>query len=191
MSCLINETILILQKKIKVIATLKETNLGTDSKEAPFSPELIAKMVTAWVKGDKLNSISLIHPSYKTLKDDERMTEFMKKMNDIRFKTSWGLSALEGIVKGNQDEIQDSYIPSLVYYGVDSEKPLALRMLGIPRSLSFSLANIIDGDLKNFSYSSLRKKIKGLSASDWDNFKPKKSNLTGDEWRRIVEILMK
>lgn len=148
-------------------------------------------MVTAWVKGDKLNSISLIHPNYKTLKDDERMTEFMKKMNDIRFKTSWGLSALEGIVKGNQDEIQDSYIPSLVYYGVDSEKPLALRMLGIPRSLSFSLANIIDGDLKNFSYSSLRKKIKELSASDWDNFKPKKSNLTGDEWRRIVEILMK
>lgn len=191
MSCLINATILILQKKIKVIATLKETNLGTDSKEAPFSPELIAKMVTAWVKGDKLNSISLIHPNYKTLKDDERMTEFMKKMNDIRFKTSWGLSALEGIVKGNQDEIQDSYIPSLVYYGVDSEKPLALRMLGIPRSLSFSLANIIDGDLKNFSYSSLRKKIKELSASDWDNFKPKKSNLTGDEWRRIVEILMK
>ena len=119
------------------------------------------------------------------------MTQFMKKMNDIRFKTSWGLSALEGIVKGNQDEIQDSYIPSLVYYGVDSEKPLALRMLGIPRSLSFSLANIIDGDLKNFSYSSLRKKIKELSASDWDNFKPKKSNLTGDEWRRIVEILMK
>lgn len=147
-----------LTEKIKVIATLKETNLGTDSKEAPFSPELIAKMVTAWVKGDKLNSISLIHPNYKTLKDDERMTEFMKKMNDIRFKTSWGLSALEGIVKGNQDEIQDSYIPSLVYYGVDSEKPLALRMLGIPRSLSFSLANIIDGDLKNFSYSSLRKK---------------------------------
>ena len=180
-----------LTEKIKVIATLKETNLGTDSKEAPFSPELIAKMVTAWVKGDKLNSISLIHPNYKTLKDDERMTEFMKKMNDIRFKTSWGLSALEGIVKGNQDEIQDSYIPSLVYYGVDSEKPLALRMLGIPRSLSFSLANIIDGDLKNFSYSFLRKKIKELSASDWDNFKPKKSNLTGDEWRRIVEILMK
>lgn len=191
MSCLINVTNSNLTEKIKVIATLKETNLGTDSKEAPFSPELIAKMVTAWVKGDKLNSISLIHPSYKTLKDDERMTEFMKKMNDIRFKTSWGLSALEGIVKGNQDEIQDSYIPSLVYYGVDSEKPLALRMLGIPRSLSFSLANIIDGDLKKFSYSSLRKKIKGLSASDWDNLKPKKSNLTGDEWRRIVEILMK
>lgn len=180
-----------LAEKIKVIATLKETNLGTDSKEAPFSPEQIAKMVTAWVKGDKLNSISLIHPSYKTLKDDERMTEFMKKMNDIRFKTSWGLSALEGIVKGNQDEIHDSYIPSLVYYGVDSEKPLALRMLGIPRSLSFSLANIIEGDLKNFSYSSLREKIKGLSTADWDNFKPNKSNLSGDEWKKIVEILMK
>lgn len=180
-----------LTEKIRVIATLKETNLGTESKEAPFNPEQIAKVVTAWVKGDKLNSISLIHPSFKNLEDDKRMTEFMKKMNDIRFKTSWGLSALEGIVKGKQDEIQDSYIPSFVYYGVDSEKPLALRMLGIPRSLSFSLANIIEGDLKNSSYSSLRKKIKGLSISDWDNFKPKNSKLTGDEWKKIVEILMR
>lgn len=180
-----------LTEKIKVIAALKETQLGTESDAAPFSPEQIAKMLTAWVKGDKLDSISLIHPSYKTLKEDERMTEFMKKMNDIRFKTSWGLSALEGIVKGNQDELQDSYIPSLVYYGVDSEKPLALRMLGIPRSLSFSLANIIEGDLKGYSFSSLRERIKGLSSSDWETFKPVKSNLTGSEWQRIVHILMK
>lgn len=180
-----------LTEKIKVIAALKETNLGTESKDAPFNPEQIAKIVTAWVKGDKLNTISLIHPSYKNLEDDERMTEFMKKMNDIRFKTSWGLSALEGIVKGNQEEVKDSYIPSLVYYGVDGEKPLALRMLGIPRSLSVSLANIIDGDLKNFSYSSLRQKIKGLSVTDWENFKPKNSKLTGDEWRKIVGILMR
>ena len=92
-------------------------------------------------------------------------------MNDIRFKTSWGLSALEGIVKGNQDEIQDSYIPSLVYYGVDSEKPLALRMLGIPRSLSFSLANIIDGELKKFLlFLSKEKKSKDYRHLIWDKF---------------------
>ncbi len=180
-----------LTEKIKVIAALKETKLGTESDAAPFSAEQIAKMIIAWVKGDKLNSISLIHPSYKSMEEDERMTEFMKKMNDIRFKSSWGLSALEGIVKGNQDELQDSYIPSLVYYGVDSEKPLALRMLGIPRSLSFSLSNIIDGDLKEYSFSSLRARIKSLSSSDWDTFKPTKSNLTGAEWKRVVEILMK
>lgn len=180
-----------LAEKIRVIAALKETRLGTESDDAPFSPDQIAKVITAWVKGDNLDSISLIHPSFRTLKEDERMTKFMKKMNDIRFKTSWGLSALEGIVKGNENDLRDSYIPSLVYYGVDSERPLALRMLGIPRSLSFSLANIIEGDLKGYSFSSLREKIKGLSPSDWENFKPEKSNLSGLEWQRIVRILMK
>ena len=180
-----------LTEKIKVIAALKETELGTDSKAAPFNPELIAKMITSWVKGDKLNTISLIHPAYSNMKDDERMTEFVKKMNDIRFKTSWGLSALEGIVKGNQDELKDSYIPSLVYYGVDSEKPLALRMLGVPRSLSFSLAKIIDRDLKEYSFSSLRNKVRKLSLTEWDDLKPKNSYLSGEEWRRIIDILMK
>lgn len=180
-----------LAEKIKVIAALRETDLGTESKEAPFNPKLMARIVTAWVKGDKLNSISLMHPTYNMLDGEERMTEFVKKMNDIRFKTSWGLSALEGIVKGNQDDLNDSHIPSFVYYGVDSEKPLALRMVGIPRSLSFSLSEMVEGDLKDYSFSSLRAKIKSLSLANWDNFRPKTSSLSGEEWKRIVEILMK
>lgn len=180
-----------LSEKIEVIASLKETELGTDSTIAPFSPELIAKMIIAWVKGDKLNDISLIHPALQSDNDEKRMSDFMKKMNDIRFKTSWGLSALEGIVRGNDIDIKDSYIPSLVYYGVDKEKPLALRMLGIPRSLSFSLSNIITGELKNYNYTKLRKQIKSLTNADWDSLKPGNSCLSGEEWKNIVEILMK
>ena len=64
----------------------------------------------------------------------KRLTQFVSYMNQLRFKASWGLSALEGIVKGNEDEMKDSYIPSYVYYGVDNNPALAMRMLGIPRS---------------------------------------------------------
>ncbi len=122
-----------LADKIKVIAALKETELGTDDDNAPFNPEFIAKMIIAWVKGDKLNSISLIHPHYREEKDAEtRLTNFISHMNQIRFKASWGLSALEGIVRGNEDDMKDSYLPSLVYYGVADKKHWLCACLAFP-----------------------------------------------------------
>jgi superfamily II DNA/RNA helicase len=184
-----------LAEKIRIIAALRETNLGVDDHLAPFNAELYAKIIIDWVKGQKLGNISDLHPAYNTQGRDEkeserRMTDFVKKMNDIRFKASWGLSALEGIVRGNED-IKDSHIPSLVYFGVDNEKALAFRMIGAPRALSFSLQNILDNNLKQYSYKSLRNIVNGLTNSDWDGLKPLNSSLSGMEWKRIAEILVK
>ncbi|NOU61067.1 DEAD/DEAH box helicase [Marinifilum caeruleilacunae] len=184
-----------LTEKIRVIAALRETQLGIDSSSTPFNPELYAKIIIGWVQGKKLSNIADQHPSFNTQDVDEvlkekRITDFVKKMNDIRFKASWGLSALEGIVRGNE-EIKDSHIPSLVYFGVDNEKSLAFRMIGVPRTLSFTLQNIIEGNLNQYSYRSLRKRINNLSNSDWDGLKPVNSSLSGMEWKRISEILIK
>jgi hypothetical protein len=123
--------------------------------------------------------------------NEKRITEFVKKMNDIRFKTSWGLSALEGIARGCQNEINDSFIPSLVYFGVDNEKSLALRMIGVPRSLSVSLKNILDKNLNQYSFKDLRNMVKNLTNAEWDTLKPSNSSLNGAEWKRIAEILVK
>ncbi len=184
-----------LAKKINVIATLRETKLGVEDNTGPFNPELYARIIIDWVKGKKLTSIANQHPAFNTQNTDEqetekRITDFVKKMNDIRFKASWGLSALEGIVRGNED-IKDSHIPSLVYFGVDNEKSLALRMIGVPRALSFSMRNILDNNLNEYSYKDLRSKMRGLSNSAWDNLTPPNSNLSGMEWKRITEILVK
>jgi hypothetical protein len=181
-----------LADKIKVIAALRETKIGTDSDKAPFNPEIIAKILINWVKGETMDTMSKIHPYYGAMSDDnERINDFVQKMNEIRFKSSWGLSALEGIIKGNEDDIKDTYIPSFAYFGVDNEKSLALRMVGVPRLLSGSLSQIIDKDISSYSFNGLRKKIKGLQNSDWDTLKPSGSTLTGQEWKRITEILIK
>lgn len=181
-----------LAAKIQVIAALKETKLGTDSDFAPFNADLMVRIIISWVKGEKLSNIAQIHPFYQRMRDsEEQVNEFVSKMNSVRFKASWGLSALEGIVRGNQDTISDSYIPSLVYYGVDDEKALAFRMIAVPRSLSGSLTKIIDKDISQYSFQKLRKMVVGLTNSDWDNLTPRNSGLSGVEWRRIVEILMK
>lgn len=180
-----------LTEKIKAISELRETGLGTDDKAAPFNPALVAKMIIRWVKGDKINAISSIHPHFAVDDTDIRLTDFVSYMNQLRFKASWGLSALEGIVKGNENEMKDSYIPSYVYYGVDNNPSLAMRMLGIPRSLSLSLSQIITQPISNYSFSKLRKMINSLSLENWDNLRPRNSKLSGEEWKHIVEILMK
>lgn len=180
-----------LTEKIKAISELRETGLGTDDNSAPFNPELIAKILIKWVKGDKVNAISSLHPHFKDNNSDIRLTEFVSYMNQLRFKASWGLSALEGIIRGNEDSIIDSYIPSYVYYGVDNNSSLAMRMLGIPRSLSLSLSQLIDQPLNNYSFSKLRKLINSLSPDRWDDLKPHNTNISGAEWKHIVNILMK
>ena len=181
-----------LAEKIKVIAELKETELGTDSNQAPFNPLVASKIIIAWVKGDKLSTISNVHP-YFAKKEDEtsRVSDFVRYINDVRFKASWGLSALEGIVKGNEDDMKDSFIPSFVYYGVNNQKSLALRMLGVPRSISNSLSQIISRDLKEYTFTDLRDKVKNISSDEWETYRPKNSKLSGKELKRIIDILVK
>lgn len=179
-----------LAEKIEVIAALRETKIGTDSDKAQFNPEIIANILISWVNGDNFEIMSNIHPYFKSLSNNERINEFVSKMNDIRFKSSWGLSALEGIVKGNEAEIKDTYVPSYAYYGVNNAKSLALRMIGIPRGLSSSLSQVIVKDISSYSLNKIRTIIKGLGSSDWNNLKPKKSTLSGSEWKRITEILI-
>ncbi len=181
-----------LSEKIRVVAALRETKLGTDNNRAPFEPENIARILVGWVTGSKIDSLANIHPAFQQITDDnKRINEFVHKMHDIRFKASWGLSALEGIVKGNEAEIKDSFIPSLIYYGVDNEKSLILRMVGVPRSLSSTLSQIIEKPINSYSFLEIRKMIRGLTNSDWDSIKPSNSSLTGMEWKRISEILVK
>ena len=180
-----------LAEKISVIAELPETKLGTDSPNGPFDPDLVAKMLIAWVRGEKLNTISSIHPNFVRQDETQQVSEFVKYMNEARFKASWGLSALEGIVKGINDDIKDSYVPSYVYFGVDNPKSLALRMIGIPRGISTPLSQVITGDVSSYSFKKLRETINSLPLSDWDAIIPNKSKLTGPEWQRIINILMK
>ena len=135
-----------------------------------------------------------MHPYFASKdgkEENKQLNEFVAKMNDIRFKASWGLSALEGIVRGKEEDIKDSFVPSYVYFGVDNPQSLLLRMVGVPRQLSFSMAKAIDKEVKKYTYPEVRKMIKGFSHSDWDSLIPKNSTMSGVEWKRITEILVK
>lgn len=181
-----------LTEKIKVIAKLKETGLGTQSNRQEFNPEAVAKTLISWVKGDQLFNVSAQHPTFANNKDDDdRINEFVKYINSARFKASWGLGALEGIVNANNDELQDnSYIPSMVYYGVDSESALLMRMAGVPRRLAKSLSTIINNNEK-LTLSEIRNRINTLSEAEWNAIAPKNSGISGKDWQQLSAILVK
>ena len=181
-----------LTEKIRVIGELKETGLGVEDSKKPFNPQVVAKILIAWVKGEKINAISSLHPAFSSLDDaDKRISDFVKHLTGITFKSSWGLGALEGIVRGNADEIIDSYIPSYVYYGVDNPKALALRMAGVPRSLAGSLSESLPEDLSNMSLHDIQKHVDSLSDAEWERYKPKDSRLDAKGWKLITSILIK
>lgn len=181
-----------LEEKIKVIAKLKETGLGTDSRSNAFNEEAVAKVLISWVKGDQLFDVSAHHPTFANNSDSaDRINSFVKYINSTRFKASWGLGALEGIVNSSNDELKEtSYIPSMVYYGVDTEDALLMRMAGVPRRLAKSLSKILPKD-KTLSLTQIRAKISGLSNSEWNAMVPSGSTLSGEDWKKLSSILVK
>lgn len=181
-----------LKEKIKVIAKLKETGLGTDSHSNSFNEEAVAKVLISWVKGDQLFAVSSHHPTFNNNGDaGDRINAFVKYINNARFKASWGLGALEGIVNSANDELKEnSYIPSMVYYGVDTEEALLMRMAGVPRRLAKSISKIIPKN-ETLSLTQIRARINGLTTKEWNSVVPKGSGLTGQEWKKLSEILVR
>ncbi len=178
--------------KVSIIAHLREVGLGTDSTYSAFNPETVSKILVDWVNGDNISILSKIHPSFRN-KGEDRINDFVSYLTSATFKSSWGLSALEGIVNAKGDNIQDtnSYIPSMVYYGVRTKEAIALRMLGVPRTLSDNIATNLFKEKKPRSYNEIRKSINNLSFNAWEDFKPNGSKLNGDEWKEITNILLR
>ncbi len=180
-----------LKKKIEVIGTLREAKLGTDAGSAPFNPELVANILKGWVNGDNLSEISFIHPFFKEKADGDRINDFINYLTETTFKSSWGLSALEGIVKASGEEIaENTHIPSLLYYGVNNKASIPYRMVGIPRNLAGNFSQYFNSEEPS-SFRQLRQRIQQLSVRQWDELKPSTSSLSGEEWKNITGILLK
>lgn len=64
-------------------------------------------------------------------------------------------------------------------------------MIGIPRGVSTSLSQALTDDISTYSYKRIRQTINDLPLRDWDALIPQNSMLSGAEWKRIIDILMK
>jgi hypothetical protein len=87
---------------------------------------------------------------------------------------SWGLSALQALNIGdlleNLPEDQQQSIrnlPAFVYYGVNINEAIALRLLGVPRGAAQPLSNVLGIKTKHSSLSQLRSELTQSDQNIW------------------------
>src|SRR5690606_6983374 len=116
-------------------AVIKKTSLDGDS---------LAQAICDWVQGGSMATLA-----DKYFQGD--MTVCCQMLfQRINQTAAWGVSALQTVTVGTKlDRLSEREqrtvrnLPARVYYGVNSDRALALRLVGVPRSAAEPLAAVL------------------------------------------------
>ena len=103
------------------------------------------------------------------------------------------MGAMQSISMTNEEDDVEQVLnlPSMIYYGVPNDKGVALKMAGIPRTLAVKISQDLTDDelsIKEKKLSGTREWLQGLSMEKWNRY-AQNTNLTGEEWKRVWELI--
>lgn len=158
--------------------------IGQGSEET----DKLASMIKDWVNGKSIPEIAKSHFSKANEDTVDSITRCGQRLfGKVTQTTSWGLSALLAITANDlpEEEFKKlSNLPSQVFYGVNSDDAIVMRLLGIPRTAAKPLASYCKSDSKE-SLPALRVRLRNLSDSDWNQA----LGVNGQVYRKIWHIL--
>lgn len=148
----------------------------------------LALILKDWVNGEEIASIAerYFHD------DGTDSTAAMTKCGQSLFgklaqTSSWGLSALLATTASDMpddERIELVNLPSKVFYGVSTDKAIALRLLGVPRRAAKLLAESLITRVSE-PLSSVRQRLADLSDAGWNEALGR----TGAVYRRAWRIM--
>ena len=155
----------------------------------------IANITVDWVNGVSLRKIA---EKYFTSEKTDVTLAVSKACKAIYRHLCnsgpWGISALSKMPTSGLDfdslpddvSRQINSLPAMIYHGVNSEPAVLLRMNSVPRSVAEPLGEKFETESDDSrSVRSAREFLKTLSTSEWDAAKPKKSAMSGEDYRDI------
>ncbi len=148
----------------------------------------LADIVKDWVGGLTLPEIAATH--FQREGDDEvtAMTRCGQNLfGKLTQSASWGLGALLSITASelpDEEFKRLSNLPSRVFYGVNSDEAIAMRLLGVPRTAAAPLAIHCEDSLAE-PLPKLRERLVRLTETDWQNA----LGQNGSVYRRVWRIL--
>ena len=101
---------------------------------------------------------------------------------------AWGLGALLSITGsdlGDEEFQLLKNLPSCVYYGVNDDAAISLRLLGVPRAAAAGLANSM-GDVFGQPLTSVRERLRSMDESSWQQALGQRE---GDVYRKVWRVL--
>lgn len=158
--------------------SLKEVTGG----EQPDGDRL-ARIICDWVQGRPLTEMATTYFSKTSGEDEEStgdgdpvaaMTRCCRSVFGRLTQTaSWGLSALQSLTLGDSFDAMSAddqrvlrNLPARVYYGVNSDEAVALRLLGVPRNAAAPLAKSL-GVGASEPLNEVRAKLRASNVSTW------------------------
>ncbi|MCY4226617.1 MAG: DEAD/DEAH box helicase [Gammaproteobacteria bacterium] len=160
----------------------------------------LTRIICAWVQGRPLTEMAsdyFSHPGQTDSNEVEAdsvnaMTKCCQSVFGRLTQTaSWGLSALQSLTLGNAfDEMSSDEqrsirnLPARVYYGVNSDEAIALRLLGVPRAAAPALAASL-GIKAEAPLHQIRSRLREADVGEWENAMGKR----GASYRQVWSII--
>ena len=152
----------------------------------------LSGIIVDWVSGKELDEIS---QKYFNGTDINSMSNCVKAIyGKITNAATWGMASLQKLpTSGISDELdsteqhQLSNLPSMIFYGVDTDEAILMRLNNIPRGISKKMGNLYKNDISQDQRtpSSVLSWIKGLDEEQWNLIVPHSKRLSGKEYKQI------
>ena len=161
-------------------------NLATVTGGESPDGEKLGLIIKDWVNGETVVDIANRH--FRKLGDDQNsaMTKCGQNLfGKLTHTASWGLGALLAITASGLSEEEYgklSNLPSRVFYGVNSDAAITLRLLGVPRTAATRLTHALSDKL-SLPLPRIRESLERLSEDDWKGALGDSGGLYRSIWR--------
>lgn len=187
-----------LQKMMGILLSVPELreNLEAATGGRGQDGDRLACMVRDWVNGatlpDMAHEYFTTKPSGKIVDPTTALTDCCKNVfGKLTQTASWGLAALQTMTFGDKfDQLAEGdqqtlrNLPARVFYGVNTDEAIALRLLGVPRGAAQQLAQSLS-PAKNLPLPQLRTQLAKTDAQVWI----KAMGASGTDYFKIWKVL--
>jgi hypothetical protein len=136
--------------------------------------DLLARIVKDWVHGASIPDIAAAYFPNEKDKTDSITNACRSVYGSLIQTASWGLSALQSLTIGSAiDELNTveqrtvRNLPSRIYYGVNSDAAIDLRLLGVPRKAAQPLADAMAHEEAAHGITNVRTRLVNLDGAGW------------------------
>jgi len=154
---------------------------------------MLARIVKDWVQGASVPDIAKTYFQRDSEGPDEAISRACRAVHGrLALSASWGVSALQALT--GSEALQEmseeerrvfQNLPSRIFYGVDSDDAIDLRLMGVPRSAAPEIANLLRGQEQGASITARRTALHMLSDADWTSA----VGASGPVYRRAWRVL--
>jgi len=157
----------------------------------------LSRIVSDWVSGKELSTIATEYFGGNDTKSLRNcVTAIYGKLSHF---ATWGVSSIQKLSPQEdsmteQDRRKLSNLPAMIYYGVNSDEAILMRMNNMPRSISQKAGELFvqenrSTDLYSTKSTDVVKWLREIDDHKWDSFVPPARKITGNDYRQIWQTL--